>query len=101
MRLTLCSLFNMNYHFVNTYYYCIHFSNDIVLFLSLLHTDRRVLTHTLFAVVFLFDVGILMMSNTDGNDIVHSSSSLSLFLSPSLSHRVMVKDWGEEDGCGF
>lgn len=43
MRLTLCTLFNMNYHFLNTYYYCVHFSNYIVLFLSLLcaHTHGR------------------------------------------------------------
>lgn len=41
MRLTLCTLFNMNYHFLNTYYYCVHFSNYIVLFLSLLHKDAR------------------------------------------------------------
>lgn len=42
MRLTLCTLFNMNYHFLNTYYYCVHFSNYIVLFLSLLHKDAHV-----------------------------------------------------------
>lgn len=41
MRLTLCTLFNMNYHFLNTYYYCVHFSNYIVLFLSLLHEDAQ------------------------------------------------------------
>lgn len=42
MSLTLCTLFNMNYHFLNTYYYCVHFSNYIVLFLSLLDEDAQV-----------------------------------------------------------
>lgn len=45
MRLTLCTLFNMNYHFLNTYYYCVHFSNYIVLFLSLLCARTRVHAH--------------------------------------------------------
>lgn len=100
MRLTLCTLFNMNYHFLNTYYYCVHFSNYIVLFLSLLHTDAHVhirntkntctrmlghmrtsaATHTAEC---LCDGCILMRSNKDGNDPVHFS--LSRFLSLLLS----------------
>lgn len=43
MRLTLCTLFNMNYHFLNTYYYCVHFSNYIVLSF-LCHMDTRART---------------------------------------------------------
>lgn len=108
MRLTLCTLFNMNYHFLNTYYYCVHFSNYIVLFLSLLHTDAHIHvrntrntcmrrhghmctsagshTHTrVHAAECLCDGCILMRSNKDGNDPVHSFLSHSLFLLLSLS----------------
>lgn len=108
MRLTLCTLFNMNYHFVNTYYYCVHFSNYIVLFLSLLHTNAHVHirsarnerahvyarsrrragahvgphaqhTHT-HSEECLCDGCILMRSNKDGNDPVHFTHSQSLLL---------------------
>lgn len=84
MRLTLCTLFNMNYHFVNTYYYCVHFSNYIVLFLCVchfcigMHTCTWVApgtsTCTLFIArtcgVCLCDGCVLMRSNKDGNDSV-------------------------------
>lgn len=112
MRLTLCTLFNMNYHFLNTYYYCVHFSNYIVLFLSLLHKDAHVHdrnarntcvcarlvtcmcsqadthspTHTHTAVAAcLCDGCILMRSNKDGNDPVHFSLCLTLSLCYTLS----------------
>lgn len=104
MRLTLCTLFNMNYHFLNTYYYCVHFSNYIVLFLSLLHKDAHVHirntrnAHTLTCICVqahsythtaecLCDGCILMRSNKDGNDPVHFSLySLSVCVTLCLSH---------------
>lgn len=45
MRLTLCTLFNMNYHFLNTYYYCVHFSNYIVLFFFVTFAHGRRCAH--------------------------------------------------------
>lgn len=112
MRLTLCTLFNMNYHFLNTYYYCVHFSNYIVLFLSLLHKDAHVhirnsisththllghmgagtRTHTHTA-ESLCDGCILMRSNKDGNDPVHFSLSHSLSLLCSLSLSLSPTAW--------
>lgn len=104
MRLTLCTLFNMNYHFLNTYYYCVHFSNYIVLFLSLLHKDahvhirnsRSTRAHPLgphartcvcadARAERLCDGCILMRSNKDGNDPVHFSLTLCLCCSLSRS----------------
>lgn len=123
MRLTLCTLFNMNYHFVNTYYYCVHFSNYIVLFLSLLHTSAHVHirsarnerarvcarsrrragahigpraqhTHThTHSEECLCDGCILMRSNKDGNDPVHFAHSQSLLLPPSISLRLLPTAW--------
>lgn len=97
MRLTLCTLFNMNYHFVNTYYYCVHFSNYIVLFFFChfcigTHTGAsgplwnhvhaksrarcRTASHTLRKMSLWWR--ILMRSNNDGNDPVHLFASVSL-----------------------
>lgn len=100
MRLTLCTLFNMNYHFLNTYYYCVHFSNYIVLFLSLLHEDAqahvgksggahvqpRPCTPTHTYTRMSLRRRVLMRSNKDGNDpVLFPSPFLSLLLSLSLS----------------
>lgn len=109
MRLTLCTLFNMNYHFLNTYYYCVHFSNYIVLFffchfcirthmctsgtpetrvhsLGHMHMHAGAHTHThTYRAECLCDGCILMRSNKDGNDPVHFSLSLCLCYSLSLS----------------
>lgn len=99
MRLTLCTLFNMNYHFLNTYYYCVHFSNYIVLFFVIFAWGRtsasreqrwraraaRRCTHTHAQTPLWWRV--LMRSNKDGNDpVLFPSLFLSLLRSLSFFH---------------